>query len=88
MACKLYLAFSWCASSEQSAAWKGATESVQPHRNARLPELLAGREAVLRAAVMPPADGLPLPAQASAVVLAGTSVVASPACHVSFHFYT
>ena len=88
MACKSYLAFSWCASSEQSAAWKGATESVQPHRNARLPELLAGREAVLRAAVMPPADGLPLPAQASAVVLAGTSVVASPACHVSFHFYT
>ena len=88
MACILYLAFSWCASSEQSAAWKGAQECVQPCTKELLPELLAGREAVLRAAVMPPADGLPLPAQASAVVLAGTSVVASPACHVSFHIDT
>ena len=88
MACKLHLAFSWCASSEQRAAWKGAQEYVQPCRNALLPELLAGREAVMHATVMPPADGLPLPAQASAVVLAGTSVVASPACHVSSHIDT
>ena len=39
----------------------------------------------MRVAVMLPADGLLLPAQASAAVLAGTSVVALPACHISFY---
>lgn len=39
----------------------------------------------MRVAVMLSADGLLLPAQASAAVQAGMSVVALPACHISFY---